>query len=152
MFQTIARFGFLAAVLMLLLVVSEYAVFLRPRPMLWWIAGAALLLLGVGLWIGRTVFHRPKTPAMDEAARDERLQALGISAREFEVLQLVAEGLSNQQIAGRLFISESTVKSHVSNLLVKLDASRRTQAVTRAREEGLLTDFTTAPTKVGFDQ
>jgi len=54
------------------------------------------------------------------------------------VLQKIAEGLSNQEIAEQLYISETTVKSHVSNLLAKLDAKRRTQAVRNAREMGVL--------------
>ena len=122
--------------------------------MLWWIAGAAALILGVGLWLGRLVFRKEDSmsPAViDESARAERLKALGISRRETEVLHLVAEGLSNQEIAERLFISETTVKTHVSSLLVKLGASRRTQAVTRARAEGLI-GSEAPPTKVGFDR
>ncbi|MBL7956599.1 MAG: winged helix-turn-helix transcriptional regulator, partial [Flavobacteriales bacterium] len=63
---------------------------------------------------------------------------LGISARELEVLELMAKGCSNQEIADRLFISLPTVKSHSSSLFAKLDVRRRTQAVHKAKELGVL--------------
>jgi DNA-binding CsgD family transcriptional regulator len=69
---------------------------------------------------------------------DPGLEKLGISKREFEILQLMAAGLSNQEIADKTFVSIHTVKTHVSNLLFKLDAKRRTQAVIRARELQLI--------------
>jgi DNA-binding NarL/FixJ family response regulator len=62
----------------------------------------------------------------------------GLSKRELEVLQKMGEGFSNQEIAGALFLSESTIKSHVSNILFKLDARRRTEAVKIAREKGII--------------
>ena len=68
----------------------------------------------------------------------EQLKALAITPREMEILQLVAEGLSNREIGSRLFLSESTVKTHVSNLLSKLDSKRRTQAVEQARRLKIL--------------
>lgn len=71
-------------------------------------------------------------------APDKQLEILGISKREYEILQLMAEGLSNQEIAERSFVSVNTVKTHVSNLLLKLDAKRRTQAVLKAREMQLV--------------
>jgi LuxR family maltose regulon positive regulatory protein len=61
-----------------------------------------------------------------------------LTDREGEVLRLIAAGLTNQQIADELFIAHSTVKTHINNLYGKLDVSRRTQAVARARELGLL--------------
>jgi DNA-binding CsgD family transcriptional regulator len=70
----------------------------------------------------------------DEARREQ----LGITARELEILELIAEGLSNREIAGRLFVSENTVKTHAGRLFDKLDARRRTQAVQRAKEARLI--------------
>ena len=58
---------------------------------------------------------------------------LGISKRELEVLQLMAEGLSNAEIAGRLYVSLNTIKTHASNIFFKLDAGRRTQAIEKAK-------------------
>ncbi len=65
---------------------------------------------------------------------EEKIVALGISKREYEILGKIHEGLSNKEIAAQLFVSESTVKTHISNLFVKLDAKRRTQAIQKAKE------------------
>jgi len=82
------------------------------------------------------------TPAplqpLDEAALARTLAQCRITQREYEVLQLIARGLSNQEIAAYLFVSLNTVKTHTSNLFSKLDAQRRTQAVERARALGLI--------------
>jgi DNA-binding CsgD family transcriptional regulator len=67
-----------------------------------------------------------------------RLEAFGITPRELEILVLIAEGLSNREIAARLFVSENTVKTHSSRLFEKLSARRRTQAVQIAKAAGLL--------------
>ena len=68
------------------------------------------------------------------AADAAQLQKLGLSKREFEILMLINDGLSNQQIADKLFVSEHTVKKHISNLFFKLDAERRTEAIKKAKE------------------
>jgi ATP/maltotriose-dependent transcriptional regulator MalT len=65
-------------------------------------------------------------------------QTLGITARELETLTLVARGLSNREIATQLFVSENTVKTHCARAFDKLGAARRTQAVQRGKELGLL--------------
>ncbi len=78
------------------------------------------------------------------ALRPERAGAPGegeeLTAREREILGLVAEGLSNREIARRLFITEGTVKNHLSHLFQKMSARRRTEALRRAREQGMLGD------------
>ncbi len=63
---------------------------------------------------------------------------LGITPREIEVLRLMAEGLSNQEIADRMFVSLNTVKTHSSNVFSKLDVQRRTQAIQKAKDLGIL--------------
>ncbi|NAY92620.1 winged helix-turn-helix transcriptional regulator [Muricauda sp. JGD-17] len=68
----------------------------------------------------------------------KKIEELGISKREYEVLVQISKGLSNQEIAEILFVSESTVKTHVSNLLIKLNAKRRTQALQIAKELQIL--------------
>jgi LuxR family maltose regulon positive regulatory protein len=73
------------------------------------------------------------------ADRPDRLRAAeGLSEREVEVLRLVAAGLANRAVGARLFISEKTVKTHLSNIMGKLGAANRTQAVDQARRLGLL--------------
>lgn len=64
----------------------------------------------------------------------EQIQKLNLSKRELEMLQLINDGLSNQQIAGKLFLSESTIKKHISNLFFKMDVERRTEAIKKAKE------------------
>ena len=69
---------------------------------------------------------------------ETKLTALGITPRELEILGLIAKGLSNREIAEKLFVSENTVKTHSSRLFDKLSAKRRTQAVLMAKEMGLI--------------
>ncbi len=69
---------------------------------------------------------------------DNLLQQTGISKREYEVLELIAAGLSNQQIANKLFVSLNTVKTHSSRVFEKLEVNRRTQAVEKAKSLGIL--------------
>ena len=66
------------------------------------------------------------------------LSKMGISKREWEVLSLMSQGLSNQEIANQLFVSLNTVKTHVSNLFLKLDVKRRTQAIEKGKRIGLI--------------
>jgi ATP/maltotriose-dependent transcriptional regulator MalT len=71
----------------------------------------------------------PAQPPGRFVADQTRVSQLGITARELEILSLIAAGLSNREIAGRLFVSENTIKTHSSRLFDKLGAKRRTQAV-----------------------
>jgi DNA-binding CsgD family transcriptional regulator len=92
----------------------------------------------LGIWLGlkltgtreRIVVKEVPVPAGEPFVPDERKrEGLGITPREMEILGLIASGLSNREIAGRLFVSENTVKTHSSRLFDKLGAKRRTQAV-----------------------
>ncbi len=103
----------------------------------------ALLFATLGIWLGlkltrKTVEVREvpvPMPTATEFVRDEaQVRALGLTARELEILAWMAEGLSNREIAERAFVSENTVKTHASRVLDKLGAARRTQAIQRARE------------------
>jgi len=135
MLRTILIYGVAMAILIGLLKVVEYKYFVRDIPLEFYIGAVAVMFTGLGIWAGLRL-TRPKIVRVggpferDEAA----LKRLGISRREYEVLELVAAGLSNQDIAGRLFVSTSTVKTHVSSVLAKLDASRRTEATAKAKE------------------
>jgi ATP/maltotriose-dependent transcriptional regulator MalT len=99
----------------------------------------AVMFTALGVWAGlrltqpkvvREVVEAPAKFQLNET----NLQKLGLSRREYEVLELIAAGHSNQEIANKLFVSMSTVKTHVSNVLGKLDARRRTEAIARAKE------------------
>jgi DNA-binding CsgD family transcriptional regulator len=76
--------------------------------------------------------------APNSACQQAQQRSLGITARELEILTLVARGLSNREIAAQLFVSENTVKTHCARAFDKLGAARRTQAVQRGKELGLL--------------
>ena len=103
----------------------------------------AAAFAAVGIWFGLSL-TRPKVvevrvPAgapfvCDTAKQDE----LGITARELEVLQLIAEGLSTKQMADRLCVSENTIKTHCSRVFDKLGVNRRTQAVQAGKQLGLI--------------
>jgi DNA-binding CsgD family transcriptional regulator len=107
----------------------------------------AAVFAGLGIWLGlkltreRVVVKEVFVPASSVAAfvpDERRRDDLGITRRELEILQLVAEGMSNREIAGKLFVSENTVKTHCSRAFDKLGAKRRTQAVQLGKEFGLL--------------
>jgi two-component system, NarL family, response regulator LiaR len=107
----------------------------------------ALLFAGVGLWLGLKLTRTKEVVVVKEVEvlRQEpfeidetRLRELGITKRELEILELIAQGMSNREIAEKLFVSENTVKTHSSRLLDKLSAKRRTQAVQIAKEMGLI--------------
>lgn len=137
--QIVIQFGLLALALLLLLQLSKYSLFLRGFSNEWIVTLFAILFLGFGYFVSRLIAKpkiRYEAPPMEVDER--KITDLGITAREYEVLLMIANGLSNQEIADQLFISESTVKTHVSNLLTKLDAKRRTQAVTNAKALNIL--------------
>lgn len=108
----------------------------------------ALLFTGLGIWLALKL-TKPKIETQiiekeisargtDFIINEEAMNELGISKRELEVLQLMAEGLSNQEIAERLFVSLNTIKTHTSNLFEKLEVKRRTQAVEKAKRLNLI--------------
>jgi DNA-binding CsgD family transcriptional regulator len=107
----------------------------------------AAVFSGVGIWLGLRLTKKTETvvvrevlvPAPVDFVRDQaRLEALAITPRELEVLELIAAGLSNKEIAERVFVSENTVKTHLSRVFDKLGARRRTQAVQLGKELRLI--------------
>ena len=111
----------------------------------------ALLFATLGIWLGlkltrtREVLVIKEVPVPAPAPPEEpfvrneaRRQQLGITPRELEILEAIAAGLSNREIAERLFVSENTVKTHAARLFDKLSAKRRTQAVQLGKEAGLI--------------
>ena len=92
--------------------------------------------LALGLYLGARGLRRVQPAPFD--GNPQAQAALGITAREFDVLQLVAAGRTNKEIAARLQVAPDTVKTHVARLYGKLGVRRRTEAVGRARELGIL--------------
>jgi DNA-binding CsgD family transcriptional regulator len=107
----------------------------------------AALFAGLGIWFGLKLTKKKEVVVVKEVLvpatqpftlNEERLKDLGITRRELEILELIAQGLSNREIADKLFVSENTVKTHSSRLFDKLSARRRTQAVQIGKEMGLI--------------
>jgi len=103
----------------------------------------AILGIWLGLKLTRTpqkvvVREVPAPPGMPFTPDNKKREDLGITPRELDILELIAKGLSNREIAEKLFVSENTVKTHSSRVLGKLGAKRRTQAVQLGKEYGLL--------------
>ncbi len=115
----------------------DYLRYARTFPGEFQIFLIATGFLALGLWAGSRLFagHRD-APEFDGNPNAQR--SLGLSAREMEVLALIADGLSNKEMAVRLHVSPNTIKTHVARVLEKLEVSRRTAALARARELGLL--------------
>jgi DNA-binding CsgD family transcriptional regulator len=133
--RTVIIYGLAMAVLLGLLKLVEYKYFVRDIPLEFYIGTVAVMFTGIGIWAGLRL-TRPKIVEISGPFErdDASLKRTGISKREYEVLELISAGLSNQEIAEKLFVSTSTVKTHVSNVLGKLDASRRTEAIAKAKE------------------
>ena len=129
--KTILIFSAFTIALLVLFRLSAYAVVFKTTKIEWVIGLVALLFFGIGVYINKRSLHRN---VQQKAVVDtEKIAALGISKREYEILCEVANGLSNREIAQKLFITESTVKTHVSNVLLKLNVKRRTQAIQKAK-------------------
>ena len=134
--KTILVFGLLILALLLLFQFSKYAIISGDLKVEMVIAVIAIVFFFIGTFINKKT---SKSVSQNPIEIDhKKIKALDISDREYEVLGKIAEGLSNKEIAESLFLSESTIKTHVSNLLVKLDAKRRTEAVKKARTLNIL--------------
>jgi len=137
--------GIAGGLLIALLKVTEYRFLVVEHSVEIYGGLVAVLFSGLGIWLGLTLTRR-KSPAAAQAtangepfAVDEKRQAeLGITERELEILSLIAAGLSNREIAEKLFVSENTVKTHSSRVFDKLGARRRTQAVQFGKQARLI--------------
>ncbi|MBO6662507.1 MULTISPECIES: response regulator transcription factor [Roseivirga] len=135
MFKVILRFGLLIAALLILFQLSKMSLFIPEMSQDLTIGLVGAAFIGLGVYLGlkfRKVEIIEVSPSIE--IDHDRIQSLGLTEREMEVLHHIAEGCSNIEIGEKLFVSENTIKTHVSNLFVKLDVKRRTQAVTRAKE------------------
>ena len=147
--KTILLYGLLGGVLIAVLKLIEYRFLVVEHSLEIYGGIVAALFAGLGIWLGlkltrtrvvvREVPVEVRVRAPEPFAPDaERVRRLGITPRELEILEAMAAGLSNREIAARLFVSENTVKTHSSRLFDKLNARRRTQAVQIAKEAGLI--------------
>ncbi|WP_025741277.1 response regulator transcription factor [Aquimarina pacifica] len=131
--KTILIFSILSISLLVLFKLSKYQLIKGDLAIEIILACIAVLFFGIGVILNKKVSNRNSEKALLKIDH-QKIKELGISKREYEVLQAIESGLSNKEIADTLFVSESTIKSHVSSLLIKLDAKRRTQAIQIAKK------------------
>jgi DNA-binding CsgD family transcriptional regulator len=147
--RELALYGLCGGLLIAALKWTEYRFLVVEHSFAVYGALVAVLFAGVGIWAGWTLTRKKPEVIVKEVhvpvpvpgpfVRDDRRVAeLAITPRELEILELIASGLSNREIAGTLFVSENTVKTHSSRLFEKLDAKRRTQAVQIAKAARLI--------------
>jgi len=140
-------FGLVGGVLIAVLKWTEFQFLVMEHSIEIYGGLIAAIFAAFGIWLGikftkrrpKVVIQEVRIPANAPFVPDEkRRDDLGITRRELEILELVAQGMSNREIAGKLFVSENTVKTHCSRAFDKLGAKRRTQAVQLGKEFGLL--------------
>ncbi len=141
----ILLYGLCGGVLIALLKVTEYRFLVLEHSVEIYGGLVAAVFSALGIWLGLTLTRRKTQVIVQQApngapfaADERRITELGITPRELEILGLIAAGLSNREIADKLFVSENTVKTHSSRLFDKLGAQRRTQAVQLGKEARLI--------------
>ncbi len=142
--KTILLYGISLALLLFLLRWLELRFIIFDHAVEIYIGAIAVIFTALGIWLALKL-TKPKIERVvvekeiyiekgrEFVFNEAEFTRLGISKRELEVLHLMAEGLSNAEIAGRLYVSLNTIKTHASNIFFKLDAGRRTQAIEKAK-------------------
>lgn len=135
--SVIIKFGLLAVASLILIELSKYSLLTRNIKTELIVGAIALTFAAFGIYISRFITNSSHTKHTD-VINKSKAGSLGISDRELDVLEAISKGNSNREIAESLYISENTVKTHVSSLLSKLDARRRTEAIRKARELNII--------------
>jgi DNA-binding CsgD family transcriptional regulator len=145
--RTILVYGLIGGAVIAALKLAEYRFLVVEHSLEIYGGLVALVFATLGIWLGLKLTRTTErivvreVPVPTEApfvVRTESVERLGVTPREMEILQLIAAGLSNREIAERLNVSENTVKTHAARLFAKLNARRRTQVVQIAKEAGLI--------------
>lgn len=140
-------YGLCGGILIVVLRLLEFRFIIVQHSIEIYVGLIAAMFAGLGIWFGLKLTKKREVVVVKEVPvpitqpftlNEERLKDLGITRRELEILELIAQGLSNREIADKLFVSENTVKTHSSRLFDKLSARRRTQAVQIGKEMGLI--------------
>lgn len=130
-------FATLIIALLVLIQLSKFSIVKGKSSLEYIIAAVAIVFFFVGLYINKRK-NQSKTSSVTSDIDTQKIEDLGLSKREYEVLCKIAKGHSNKEIASLLFVSESTIKTHVSNVYSKLNVKRRTQAIQKAKELQIL--------------
>jgi DNA-binding NarL/FixJ family response regulator len=136
MWRTVLIYGAILAAGALALQWLQFQMLVRTHPLEIYLAIFAVAFMALGAWVAKRLWRRPAPKPFE--VNSQALDSLGVSEREYQVLTLLADGRSNKEIAQQLAVSPNTVKTHVANLFDKLGAKRRTEAISRARELGLV--------------
>ena len=147
-------YGACMAILLFLLKWLQFRFVIIDHALEIYVGAIAIIFTGLGIWLAlnlarpkvktvvveKEVYITPVAAANGNGiiASEEELVKPGLSKRELQVLQLIAEGLSNQEIAARLFVSLNTIKTHSGRIFEKLDVKRRTQAIEKAKRLNLI--------------
>jgi DNA-binding NarL/FixJ family response regulator len=138
-------YGISMAFLLFLLKWLELRFLIIDHALEVYVGAIALIFTGLGIWLAMKII-RPKITVVEKevyvnapfSINTRELELMNLSKRELEVLQLMAQGLSNQEIADRLFVSLSTIKTHSNNLFDKMNVERRTQAIDKGKRLGII--------------
>ena len=145
--RTVLLYGLLGGAIIVALKLAEYRFLVVEHSLEIYGGLVAFLFAALGIWLGfkltrtteRVIVREIPVPTYGPfVVNQASIDRLGVTPRELEILQLIAEGLTNREIGERLFVSENTVKTHSANLFSKLNARRRTQAVSIAKEAGVI--------------
>jgi two-component system, NarL family, response regulator LiaR len=144
-------YGLIGGILIALLKWSEYRFLVIEHSFEIYGGLIAATFAGLGIWLGLKVTAKKQRVVVKEVhvlvpapaggpfiPNEKKREDLGITPRELEILELIAQGMSNREIAKKLYVSENTVKTHSGRVFDKLGAKRRTQAVQMGKEFGLL--------------
>jgi len=144
--RSVLIYGASLAVLLFLMKWLEWRFVIVDRNFELYAGALAIIFTSLGIWLAIKL-ARPKTVIIEKEViingahfvlNEKERERLGLSKREIEVLQLMADGLSNHQIASRLFVSINTIKTHSSKVFEKLEVERRTHAVDKAKKLNLI--------------
>ncbi|MGF7039810.1 NarL family two-component system response regulator LiaR [Mucilaginibacter lappiensis] len=144
--RSVLIYGASLAVLLILMKWLEWRFVIIDHAFELYAGSLAVIFTLLGIWLA-VKLTRPKTVIVEKEVivksghfvlNENELNKLGLSKREMEVLQLMAEGLSNHEIASRLFVSLNTIKTHSSKVFEKLEVRRRTQAIDKAKKLSLI--------------
>ena len=136
--KSIVIIGFFLGLLLIVFQYLEFSYYNSYESKDLYLLIISIAFLSVGILIGKKLTKKTVIEIADFEVDHGMIAKLGISTRELEVLDLLAKGYSNQEIADLLFVSLNTIKTHISNLYAKLDVDKRTKAISKAKELRLL--------------